>query len=114
MSQFTILGISREIFHVSDESDPTEPQKAIILVPVPRGTTKVFSALSSISWEFIDLKGHVTDHHLGDIRVTALVTGLDSESIATIEVTAFLNDRNFNQPWKASGTVELLFLGPSS
>lgn len=114
MPQLVVLGVAREIFHVSDESDPTEPQKVLILVPVPKGTTEVFSALSSISWEFVDLKGHVTDHHLGDIQVTVLVTGIDSESIATVQITAFLNDRNFNQPWKGSGTVELLFLGSAS
>jgi Na+/H+ antiporter NhaD/arsenite permease-like protein len=55
MPQLTVLGVAREIFHMSDESDPTEPQKAIILIPVPKGTTEVFSALSSISWEFVDL-----------------------------------------------------------
>ena len=113
MSNLVVLGVAREVFHVSDDSDPTEPQKTTILVPTPKGTTEVFSALSSISLEFVDQLGYVTDHHLGDMQVTVLVTGIDSAFVANVQVTAFLNDRNFNQPWKGSGTVDLLFLGPA-
>jgi hypothetical protein len=63
--------------------------------------------------EFIDIKGNLTDHHLGEMKVMVLITDIASESTAHIQVTAFLNDRNFNHPWKGGGTIELLFLGPA-
>jgi hypothetical protein len=113
MPKLNVLGIAREVFNVSDDNDPTEPQTVHILIPAPKGTTEVFSSITSISMEFLDVKGNLTDHHLGEMKVMVLLTGIDSEFIVNVQITAFLNDRNFNHPWKGSGTIELLFLGPA-
>lgn len=113
MPKLSVLGIAREVFNVSDKNDPTEPQTVHILVPAPKGTTEVFSSITSISMEFIDVKGHLADHHLGEIKVMVLTKDIDNEFMVNVQVTAFLNDRNFNHPWKGGGTIEMLFLGPA-
>jgi hypothetical protein len=113
MARLDVLGIAREVFTVSDDNDPTEPQIVHILVHAPRGTTEVFSSITSLYLEFTDVKGNLVDHHLGEMKVTVLTTDIDSEFVVHIQITAFLSDRNFNHPWKGGGTVELLFLGPT-